>query len=71
MSVPSVRRRMWTRATFDRLVEVGAFREDDCVELLDGEIWEMSPPGSRHVAGATVTPLHAPNAVIAVSDLLP
>ena len=52
MSIPTVRRRLWTRESFDRMVEAGAFDEDDRIELLDGEIWEMTPPGSRHVTGS-------------------
>ena len=51
MALPTVRRRRWTRATFDRMVEAGGFDEDDRIELLDGELWEMSPPGSRHTTG--------------------
>ena len=31
------------------MVEAGGFDEDDRIELLDGEIWELSPPGTRHV----------------------
>src|SRR5829696_7905118 len=31
-----------------RLGEFGVFREGDRVELIDGEIIEMSPEGSRH-----------------------
>ena len=51
MALPTVRRRIWTREAFDRMVESGGFDEDDRIELLDGEIWEMSPPGSRHTTG--------------------
>ena len=51
MALPTVRRHLWTRAAFDRMVEAGAFDEDYRIELLDGEIWEMSPPGSRHATG--------------------
>ena len=52
MALPTVRKRLWTRQDFDRLIEAGAFDEDDRLELLDGELWELSPPGSRHVTCA-------------------
>lgn len=48
MPIPTVRKHLWSRSAFERMVEVGGFEEDDRIELLDGEIWEMSPPGSRH-----------------------
>lgn len=35
--------RRWTRAEFDRLVEHGLLREDERVELIDGEILTMAP----------------------------
>jgi len=40
--------RRWTRAEYDRMVEVGVLTEDDRVELVDGEILTMSPHGSPH-----------------------
>ncbi len=41
----------------------GIFGPEDHIELLDGEIVEMT--------GDHVTPLHAPGNSIAVADLLP
>jgi Uma2 family endonuclease len=47
MSV-SISRRLFTTKEFRDMVEAGVFREDDRLELVDGEIVEMSPVGNRH-----------------------
>lgn len=44
------RPRTWTRAEYARLVDTGILGPEDRVELLDGEIIEMSPEKSRHAA---------------------
>ncbi len=49
MSV-SLSRRLFTTKEFRDMVEAGVFQEDDRLELVDGEIVEMSPIGSRHAA---------------------
>lgn len=41
----------FTADDFHRLAEVGILGEDDRVELIHGEIVEMTPAGSRHAAG--------------------
>lgn len=41
---------LWSRADYDRLVEAGVFGPGARVELLEGEIIEMSPEKSRHAA---------------------
>ena len=42
---PPVRRRFTTHE-YDRMGEAGILREDERIELLDGEIIEMSPIGT-------------------------
>jgi len=41
-------RRRWTVDDYHRMAEIGLLGEDDRVELLDGEVVEMSPIGSVH-----------------------
>ena len=43
-------RRPFTVEEYDRMIEVGILRKEDHVELIDGEIVEMSPIGLRHAA---------------------
>lgn len=43
-------RRQFTVAQYHQMAEAGILAEDDRVELLEGEIIEMSPIGRRHAA---------------------
>lgn len=44
-------RRAFTVEEYHRMTQAGILREDDRVELLDGEIVTRTPVGSRHAAG--------------------
>lgn len=50
-------RRRFTVDEYYRMVEAGVLHPDERLELLDGEIMQMSPIGSRHAA--TVSRLNA------------
>ncbi len=44
----SLRTHRWTRAAYDRLIEVGVFRPGDPVELLGGELVVAEPQSEAH-----------------------
>jgi Uma2 family endonuclease len=46
-------RRPFTVAEYRRMAQAGIFTEDDRVELLGGEVAQMTPIGSRHAACVT------------------
>ncbi len=49
-------RRLFTADEFERMAETGIFQDDERLELIDGEIFEMSPIGPGH--GACVANLN-------------
>jgi Uma2 family endonuclease len=49
MSV-EIAKRLFNVEEYERMVEAGILTENDRVELIEGEIVEMSPIGSRHAA---------------------
>ena len=48
-AAPAVERWRFTTDDFHKMAEVGIFTEDDRVELIDGEIFRMTPIGGEHV----------------------
>ena len=46
-------RRLFTIEEYERMVETGILKRDDRVELIEGEIGEMSPIGNPHAAYVT------------------
>jgi Uma2 family endonuclease len=46
----SVRTKLWTRDQYERLVEIGAFAPEERVQLIEGEIVEMTPQSAAHAA---------------------
>jgi Uma2 family endonuclease len=49
-AAPDVRRRKLSVAEFHRMGEAGILLEDDRVELIEGELIEMTPIGTRHMS---------------------
>lgn len=43
-------RKLFTTTEYHQMITAGVFDEDDRLELIEGEIVEMSPIGPRHVA---------------------
>lgn len=72
MSTPTLRRQ-FSVDDYARMREAGILTEDDRVELIDGEIYCMSPLGSLHVAlvnrlNRLLLPLVGMDAIISVQN---
>lgn len=72
MSV-EIARHSFTAEEFERMGEAGIFRQDARLELIGGEIYEMSPIGSRHAAcvnflGRLLNRLFGDSYVVAVQN---
>jgi Uma2 family endonuclease len=50
MTIPAVVRKRFTTQEYEQIAAAGVFAENDRVELLEGEIVEMSPLGPLHSA---------------------
>jgi Uma2 family endonuclease len=48
MTTYPTRSRRWTRAEYERLVDLGVFHEDEHLELLGGHLMVRAPQGSLH-----------------------
>ena len=48
MLITNARTKLWTREEFHRLYESGFFGPEDRVELIEGELVLMTPPGPQH-----------------------
>ncbi len=50
MSPVAIQTRRWTRQEYERMAELGLFRPEERVQLLDGEIVITTPQNSPHAA---------------------
>jgi Uma2 family endonuclease len=48
MTMYPIRTRQWTRAEYDRLIDIGLFRPGEPLELLGGDLVVSEPQGSAH-----------------------
>ena len=46
--MPTIQVRRWTREEYDRMIEAGVLSPEDHIELIDGEILQVTPQGARH-----------------------
>ncbi|MCS6938649.1 MAG: Uma2 family endonuclease [Roseiflexaceae bacterium] len=73
MTTETITRYRFTVDAYARLREAGVLYEDDRVELIDGEIREMSPVGARHVSlvnrlNALLVRLAGDSAIVSVQN---
>jgi Uma2 family endonuclease len=55
MSSYPIRTRRWTRAEYDRLIELGVLHEDEPIELLGGQLIVAEPKSSPHATSVRLT----------------
>ncbi len=51
MTRSSIRTKRWTRLEYERLIDLGAFRPGDRLELLAGDLVVCEPQGTPHMTG--------------------
>ena len=54
MSDSAVQNRLWSREEYDRLIAEGMFHPEERLELIEGEIIQMSPQGSNYATAVTL-----------------
>ena len=54
MPEAAIQNRRWSREEYDRLIAGGMFHPEERLELIEGEIVQMSPQGSQHATGVTL-----------------
>ena len=65
--------RRFTAAEYRQMIQAGVFGEDERLELIDGEVVEISPIGDRHAACvrrliALLSRLFAADAIVDAQD---
>ena len=48
MTTYPTRTKRWTRAEYDRLIQLGVFKSEDRIELIGGELIVSEPPSPEH-----------------------
>lgn len=48
MTTYPIRTRRWTRAEYERLIELGVFQPGEAIELIGGELMVAEPQGAAH-----------------------
>lgn len=52
---PAAVRKRWTRGEYEQLAKLGIFHPDERLELIEGEIFELTPQGSGHATAVVLT----------------